>query len=440
MILIYTEEITPRLIYTAKLIFTEILKVEFSFTTNSSDFTKSDMPKFNYSDKKFGNEFYIKPHQLLFSKELIKPDFDSIWYNSEEYFFESSKESDLPFDLLAASFYLVTRFEEYFETERDKFNRYQAEKSILFKNNLLKKPVVNIWANLLAEKLTEKFPKLVFPKLKFEFYSTIDIDNAWAYLHKGFWRSSGAFFKAIINGNFTETKGRIKVWLGFEEDPYDTYYFLNSDFKGNEKKVMFFFLLGDYARYDKNISHRNRHFRKLIQTIKGKYTVGIHPSYLSGKKKGSKNLQSEIQRLEEITGSKVNKSRQHFLQLSFPETYRRLIKAGIEEDFTMGYPSQTGFRAGICTPFYFYDLEKESTTNLKIVPFQVMDVTLHDYMGLTPEEATSEIDRLMQEVKNVGGTFVSIWHNETITDRGGWKGFREVFEKMNKTGFEWANE
>ena len=228
--------------------------------------------------------------------------------------------------------------------------------------------------------------------------------------------------------------------LGSTKDPYDTYDFLNSVFKGNEKNVYFFFLLGDYSRFDKNVSYKNRHFRKLIQKIKEKYAVGIHPSFLSDKKKESKNLKFEIQRLKEITGSKVKKSRQHFLQLSFPETYRRLIKAGIDEDFTMGYPSQTGFRAGICTPFYFYDLEKETTTNLKIVPFQVMDVTLRDYMKLTPEQATNEIERLMTEVKNVGGTFVSIWHNETVSNLGSWKGFREVFEKMNKRGFELANE
>ena len=288
MILIYSEEITSRLNYIANLIFTQILKVEISFTTNSSEFIKSDLPKLNYSVKKFNDEFYIKPYPLLFSKELINPDFDSVWYNGEEYFFESSKDSEFPFDPLAASFYLVTRCEEYFETERDKFNRYSPEKSILFKNNLLKKPVVNIWANLIAEKLSEKFPKLVFSELKFEFYSTVDIDNAWAYLHKGFWRSSGALFKAIVNGRFMEANGRIKVLLGSEKDPYDTYNFINSVFKGNEKKVRFFFLLGNYARYDKNISHRNRHFRKLIQTINKNYTIGIHPSFLSDKKKESK--------------------------------------------------------------------------------------------------------------------------------------------------------
>jgi hypothetical protein len=61
-------------------------------------------------------------------------------------------------------------------------------------------------------------------------------------------------------------------------------------------------------------------------------------------------------------------------------------------------------------------------------------------MRLSPEEAKKEIMDLMQEVRNAGGTFVSIWHNETLNDLESWKGYRAVFEEMNKTGFTWANE
>lgn len=440
MLVIYSEEITPRLEYIAKLIFTQILQVKVEFTTNSSDFVKLKLPKLNYSFEKFGDEFYIKPHRLLFCKALIQLDFKPVWYEGEKYFFESSKDSVLPFDPLAASFYLVTRYEEYLETEYGKYNRYPAYKSVLAKYRLLQKPVVNIWARLLAEKLEEMFHELIFPKPKFSFLSTIDVDNAWAYLNKGFFRSGAALAKSLLKGHFDEAKQKTNVWFGLKKDPYDTYGFLDSVFQGNEDKVHFFFLLGDYARYDKNISHKNKRFVSLIKQIAQKYTVGIHPSFASSRKKGKKKIFNEIKRLEAVTGSKMEKSRQHFLWLQFPRTYRRLINAGINSDFTMGYASQTGFRAGICTPYYFYDLKKEKTTNLKVFPFQVMDVTLRDYLGLTPDKASQEIEKLMSEVKNVGGTFISIWHNETVNDLGRWKGFRAVFEKMNKTGFEWANE
>ncbi|MCD6355071.1 MAG: polysaccharide deacetylase family protein [Prolixibacteraceae bacterium] len=440
MILIYSEEITSRLEYTARLIFTGILKIEVSFTTNSAKFKASESPKINYSNEKFGNAFFLKPHRLLFCKALISPAFKPVWYNGEKYFFESSPDSDLPFDPLAATFYLVTRYEEYFETEQDRHNRFKAEKSLLFKNGLLEKPVVNSWADLLAEKLSARFPELVFPERKFKFLSTIDIDNAWAYKHKGPWRSSGALAKALARGNSDEWKNRLNVLFGKEPDPYDTFPFLNKLFEGNEKNVRFFFLLGDYAHYDKNISHRNKYFKKLIQATAKKYDVGIHPSYLSSKKNGLKRVHTEKRRLEKITGNPIEKSRQHFLRLQFPKTYRRLIKTGITEDYTMGFASQPGFRAGICTPYFFYDLKKEKQTKLKIIPFQVMDVTLQHYLALSPDEAWKKTEQLMQEVKKVRGTFVSVWHNETVTDKDGWEGFREIFIKMNKKGFEWANE
>ncbi len=440
MILIYSEELTSRIKYISELIFTQILQVEVAFTSNSVDFKHSTLPKINYSFEKFADEFYIKPHRLMHCKAIITPTINSVWYENEKYFFESSNDSVLPFDPFAASFYLVTRHEENTEKNFDKLGRYPAANSILSKYNLLKKPVVNIWANLLAKKLKVHYPDLQFPKRKFEFLSTIDIDNAWAYKHKGFFRSTGALLKNIVKGNFTEFSERFKVLLGSAKDPYDTYQYLDTFFQGNEAKVKFFFLLGDYGFYDKNISYKNPAYKKLIQQTKEKYKVGIHPSFASGQKKGMRRLKKEKKRLDDITGENTVESRQHFLLMKFPKTFRRLIKAGIAKDYTMGYSEQPGFRAGICTPYYFYDLKKEKTTNLLVVPFQVMDGTLRHYLQLPPEKAFAEIKELMQEVKNVGGTFVSIWHNETVNDTGLWKGYQQVFEKMNQLGFEWANE
>ena len=440
MILVYSEEITPRIEYITQLIFTQILQVEVAFTSNSSDFKNSTLPKINYSFEKFGDEFYIKPHRIMHCKALITPTINSVWYNNEKYFFESSEDSVFPFDPIAASFYLVTRHEEYMETNFDKLGRYQVEKSILVKFNLLKKPIVNIWANLLAEKLKESYPNLGFPKRKFKFLSTIDIDNAWAYKHKGLLRTSGALLKSVFKGHFSEFKSRLKVLTNTEKDPFDSYKYLDSVFNGNEDKVKFFFLLGDYGQFDKNIPHKNRHYKSLIKNTNKRYSVGIHPSFLSGKKKAKKRVKMEKKRLAHIIGSEVIQSRQHFLLLKFPKTYRRLIKAGITEDYTMGYSAQPGFRAGICTPYYFYDLKKERATNLLIIPFQIMDGTLRHYLKLSPSEAQTEIETIMQEVKNVGGTFVSVWHNETVNNSGLWKEYQQVFEKMNQLGFKWANE
>ncbi len=439
MILIYSEILNPRIEYIFRLMLTTILQKEVSFTTKSNKFLKSKTPKINYSYERFGSEFYIKPHRLLHCKALIQPDIQPVWYENEKYFFESSSDSVFPFDPFAASFYLVSRYEEYLDFEKDKYRRFPAEESLLHKYGLLKKPVVNIWARMIAGELKNRYPGLEFPEPRFQFLPTIDIDNAWAYAHKGLLRSMGAMAKSALKGNLSELRNRMKIWTGREKDAYDTYEFIDQVFKGHEDKVVFFFLLGNYKRYDKNISWNNKQLQNLIRDIASRYNVGIHPSFSSGKKKNKRKVLIEINRLRRITGKEVKKSRQHYLRLRFPRTYRTLLKSGIVEDYTMGYPSHAGFRAGICTPYPFYDLKKEAATSLTIVPFQVMDVSLNVYMKMSPEEASAEIESLMQEVKNVGGTFSYIWHNETLNDQGDWKGYKEVFRKMNENGLSWSN-
>lgn len=440
MILVYSEEITPRIEYIFQLIFVQILRIEVSFTTNPHEFLYSESPKINYSQKKFRDEIYIKPHGLLSQKNIETVEIKPVKYNSETFFFESSPDSIFPFDMFAASFYLLTRYEEYFETELDKFGRFPASKSILAEFNLLKKPVVDIWAKWLAKEIHKRFPQITFIKWRFKFISTIDIDNAWAYLNKGFWRTYGALTKLLLKGNISEFKSRVRVLKGKEKDPYHTYEYLDAFFTNNEEKLKFFFLLGDYGKFDKNVSHENHGFQKLIQRISMEYEIGIHPSFAGFVHGCHGKVIKEKERLEKIVERKITKSRQHYLNLKFPKTYKNLIKAGIAEDYTMGFADQIGFKAGTCTPYYFYDLENEMKTDLLIVPFQVMDGTLLHYLKLSPENAFAEVEKIMHEVKEVGGTFVSIWHNETVNDLGEWKGYREVFEKMNQLGFKWANE
>ena len=320
------------------------------------------------------------------------------------------------------------------------YGRFRSTDSILSLTGQFKKPVVNIWAGWLAYEITKKWPSFSFPEQKFRFISTIDIDNAWAYKNKGFWRFSGALLKSFFKGKPNEVRNRIAFLFRSKKDPYDTYNYLDSVFKGNEDKVIFFLLLGDYHKFDKNISWKNRAFQQLIRLIASRYKTGIHPSYAAGEDLTGKLIKKEKYRFEKITGNPVEFSRMHYLKTEIPSTYRNLVNAGIQMDFTMGFASQNGFRAGICTAFRFYDLENEQCTNLQIVPLQVMDGTLMNYLHYTPDEAEIEISDLMIEVKKVGGTFVSLWHNDTVNDQAEWRGYRKVFEKMCETGFRWTNE
>ena len=106
------------------------------------------------------------------------------------------------------------------------------------------------------------------------------------------------------------------------------------------------------------------------------------------------------------------------------------MELSVSDDYTMGYAAHLGFRASICTPFYFYDLEVESSTKLKVHPFSVMDATLKYYIKSQPNEALSKIQLIIDEVKNVNGHFISLWHNETWSDYKEWKGWIHLYEQM----------
>lgn len=432
MILIFAPTLTPRLRYIAKLIFCDILKSDIQIVDNDAVFKEYRHAKLNYSRNRFDDEPFIYATDFLFTNSIEIPDVNLIEYEGETGFFETSDDSLLPFDPFASSFLMVSRIEEYGTGDSDNYGRFCARSSIAYRFGLLEKPLVNIWAKMLAESIQQIFPQLKFPKPSFRLISTIDIDNAWAYRNKGIFRSLASFAIDFLKADFKRVGERFRVLTGKTDDPYDTYNYLYQIFNARKQDVIFFFHLGNYARYDKSVSWKNSELTELIRNIAAKYKVGVHPSYKSADFGMEKRVTEEKQRLQKITGSLVERSRQHYLRLNFPETYRRLIAAGIKEDYTMGFHDLAGFRAGICTPFKFYDLEKEQEEPLTIYPFQVMDVTLRQYMKLSPEEAISKVKFLMDEVRNVGGTFIAIWHNESVSTVNEWRDYIKVFEYMNR--------
>ncbi len=221
---------------------------------------------------------------------------------------------------------------------------------------------------------------------------------------------------------------RYQVLRGKQADPFDQYQLLELLFKEHDLDPVYFFLAGQLGQYDRNISSSSREFKKLIKTISREFSIGIHPSYASNQ--NTDRLQEEIHKLEKISGQRIIRSRQHFLKVQLPYTYRNLMHMGIEEEYTMGYADQIGFRASIAHPFRFFDLESNKASDLIVNPFEVMDVTLHDYMNLNPEEAIEKIAEIIDQTRAVDGTFSALWHNESLSEWKGWTGWSAVFRKM----------
>jgi len=424
---IFADADVPRLRFIADLILNEILGLSWEITTDKRKLGKH--PVINYSDGNISGSFKISPVSLLFSKGVSPQEISVGGWKGLPVFFQSDENADLTFDIFAASFYLVSRYEEYHEFQPDEHGRFRSEDSLAFRHGFLGVPVVDLWARELAKMLVRKFPSMTFRRSEYKSLLTFDIDEPFAFLGKNLIGNIGGFIHDIASGS-NNASHRLGCLTKGEKDPYEVYDYMIGSADRMRTDIKFFFPVGESSEYDKNPSWRNSEYRALISKISGKFNTGIHPSY-----KASSSLQiinTEIGRLKGIVGKECRFSRFHFLRITMPDSYRNLIDAGIREDYSMGYPDEPGFRAGIARSFRFYDIPEEKITDLRIFPFQIMDVTLSASKKLTAAEAREVIENTVIQTRKAGGLFISIWHNTTLLDAPECREWREVFEFMLK--------
>jgi hypothetical protein len=427
-ILVFSMKLTHRLRYIFRLMLRDLLEWEVSFTTEIEEYNAHAGPKLNYSNKNLEGGLAVMPATLLFAIGFEEQEPAVAVIDDLHCLYPTHSRSGIPFDPFAASFFMVSRYEEYLPHISDTHSRFEAKDTLAFRSGFLRKPVVNLWAERVRKAMIGLYPELPPQKRKYHFINTIDVDNAYAFKEKGVMRTLGGFGRALMRFDFKSVSERFRVLYGSATDPYDTYEYMLAIQKKHKLDTIVFWLLADYGHNDKNVPVTSRRFQSLIKSVADYAKVGIHPSY--GSNTQHEKLAVEIGRLAEITRREITRSRQHFLKLTMPDTYRRLVELGITDDHTMGFASEIGFRAGICTPYYHYDLDQEQPTLLRVHPFAVMDGTLNEYMQITPDEAKTAVKELIDEVKAVNGTFIHLWHNETLNDRGKWAGWRSVYESI----------
>jgi len=427
MLLIYSPSISSRIEYIFDTVFYYEYGINYNVTSDLKKFLNHKGEKINYSDERFGDEFYIKASSLLFEDFIEKKNVPISKKNDTIMLFPNGQSCDIGFDIFSSVFYMLSRYEEYLPFTPDQYGRYKAQDSLAYKNNFLQKPVVDQWLKILKEILQQKFPFLVFKTTNFKSITTYDVDVAYKFKGRNFIRNTGSMVKDLLKFNFKNIVSRYKTLANKIEDPWDTYNYLKKIITQNNLCSVFFFLMGNSSQNDRNLSYKNNVTNKLINEIKTFSNIGIHPSFKSSIL--IKKITEEKQRLENISKKKITKSRQHFLKFILPETYNALAAAGIEEDYSMGFPYQPGFRAGTSKPFYFYDLNNEKATSLKIFPMTLMDSSFIN-SKLSQSEIINAISSLIKEIKTVDGTFISVWHNHTVSNTGEFKNLRYIHDQM----------
>lgn len=430
-LLIYTPNLTRREDYVFSLFFRNLYTINYRHTQELAEFKLYKGPKFNYSSENIDEELFFKSAGLLAQCGLETIPLMVEEWNGLKIFYHVDG-GRLPFDIFSASFYLVSRFEEYLPFTEDEHERFPASESIAYKYNFLHLPLVNLWAKELLKILRDDFPLLIFKENTYSFIPTIDVDVAYQHLGRKWFVTIGSVLKGIAKADFSFLADKTLTLLRIKKDKYDTYDYLKNLFKRYGIHPLFFILAGDRSAYDKNISTESDDFSILIKEISSYAIMGIHPSYNSNS--NPEMISSEISRVEKHLTYSITASRQHYLRINMPETFRCLALLGIKDEYSMVYADQPGFRASIAIPYPFYDLLNEKKLDIIIHSTVFMDSTFNNYLKIQPEEAKLIIKKLIDIIKECKGEFIFIWHNQNLVNENHWKNWNKVFEYILEEG------
>ncbi len=428
MVLVFTDKYTPRVKFIFEQIFKEILQVDISFTTKYQVAQESSLPVICYSkEHRIPNAFVVEPEGLLFKRGVKPVQVDVTDWNNTKIFFQStSKDVSIPFDVFSASFYLLTRYEEYGNTDLDEHGRYKAENSLAFKHNFLDIPLVDHWALMLDDMLNDTF-SIYTKKIKqrFRFCPSIDIDHVYKYKSKFISVNIIRLLQKLFFRKFQDFKLHLNVLLNKAPDPYFNVEYIVDMHNDYNLRPIFFLHVGPMGKFDGYSLYnpyniiKELFYRTLI--------VGLHPSYYAAN--NLKQIKKEKKRLESLTRVRVFLNRFHFLRFTFPTSFENIDSLSIARDYSLGYAKYTGFRASTCTPFFFYNLEKDTLSALKLHPLVIMDVTLQKYLKKDAKSLFGIMSSYAETIKKYNGEMVTLFHNESLSDEDMWDGWREEYKR-----------
>jgi hypothetical protein len=332
---------------------------------------------------------------------------------------------DCGLDLLASTFFMLTRWEERRPETPDTHGRFPASAALASRWGFLHRPVVHEYADFLYAMLVRLGWNQPVPTRRFSFLPTHDVD------HPRLWWSAAERLRTL-GGSFLKRRQPKETlfWMTRWKDPFDTFEDL-MDWSEAAGCVSYFNFMGQREQGSDCYYPLNHPFiKKQIDRIDARgHVVGFHPSYESYDE--PKRFKPELESIQRLTKQPVTTGRQHYLRFSQPRTWQQWEDAGLAWDSTMGYAETAGFRCGVCFDFPVFNTETRTVLKLREKPLIAMDVTLALYNNLSPAVGFDKLLALKREVEKHRGTFVLLWHNSSLRDYF-WKPWEEVYRSILK--------
>lgn len=323
-------------------------------------------------------------------------------------------------DIVASSFFMLTRYEEILIPESDRFGRFTGIASLAYREGFLQRPIVNEYIDLLWNWISSFELGLVRKELwegkDFAVCLTYDVDAVNKYRR---WPSLRAIRDwTLKHRNPMKILDKTLDYLRTKVrgDPYNTFDYLMKLSETYELPSTFYFMSGGKTDYDNRYKIDDVRLISLMQRIRKRGNeIGLHSSFSSYD--DPQMLKREKEELETVLGESVCGVRQHYLRWRTPDSWRAREEAGLKHNTSLSFADHEGFRPGICLPYKPFDVFGNRILNIWELPLSVMENSLFAYQGLSHEGAFQRIKGLVDAVKKHNGVFVILWHNSSLDDK-----------------------
>jgi len=331
-------------------------------------------------------------------------------------------------DIFAASFFMLTRWEEFVINEKDEFGRFPEEMALSIRQGFHMIPIVNQYLEMLWNMLVSLGFDGKRKSKNYQLKITHDID----FFKK--LDSPTKLLKALL-GDLIKRKNIIKaietiylyakIQVKKAKDPFDVFDFFMDISEKFHLKSHFYFIPSGMDKYS-TYSIENKELRILIQRIiDRKHSIGYHASWLAFE--NIELFEKEVNTLKNI-GIEITEGRQHYLRFQVPNTWNTWEYFGFEEDSSLGFSKTIGFRAGTCYEYNVFDILSKKELNLRENPLIAMDTALlNKYKNVN--EITKSLLEISETIKKYQGNFVLLWHNNNINYNFG-KNFSHIYDNL----------
>ena len=336
---------------------------------------------------------------------------------------------DLHFDISGIIFYFLSEAGSIQENARDGHERPLAVNSYSFRNNLLHRPVVDEYIELLRAMINKIWPGSVAKRNEGQIIPTCDVDfpfEASAFRI----RSLARELLAATRGELSRVELNRKVANSlrcragnYQHDRNYTFPWYIDECERQGRQAVFYFISGHTGgSIDGYYAIEATPIVALLGEITRRgHDIGLHGSYNTFR--SSAELNKERARLMQACVSSghpvdIRQCRQHFLRWDPIYTPRAMEEAGLRLDSTGSYPDIAGFKYGTAHKFSMWDWSRRRALKAKQAPLILMESTViakrYQNLGYT-EAALEYMLTLKVNALKYGGDFLFLWHNSHLT-------------------------